>query len=37
VGARLQFKRPTVNDLNTLGRQFYRAEAYDLAIVRPNR
>jgi len=33
VGARMRFKRPTVNDLNTLGVQFYRAEAYDLAIV----
>lgn len=33
MGAWMRFKRPTVNDLNTLGVQFYRAEAYDLAIV----
>jgi len=33
MGARMRFKGPTVNDLNTLGVQFYRAEAYDLAIV----
>ena len=26
-------KRPTVYDLNVLGVQFYRSEAYDLAIV----
>jgi cytochrome c-type biogenesis protein CcmH/NrfG len=29
----MRLKRPTVNDLNTLGVQFYRSEAYDLAIV----
>ena len=28
----MRFRRPTVNNLNTLGAQFYRAEAYDLAI-----
>lgn len=29
----MRLKRPTVNDLNTLGVQFYRSEAYDFAIV----
>ena len=29
----MRLKRSTVNDLNTLGVQFYRSEAYDLAIV----
>ena len=32
-GAPMRPKRPTVYDLNVLGVQFYRSEAYDLAIV----